>query len=43
MPYQRVKGLVTRVPVSGRAYPMSVEFVVESLPRAYFDMIELTA
>ena len=42
IPFEQVKGIVTRVPVSERAHPMSVEYRVEALPRAAFDMIELT-
>jgi hypothetical protein len=42
IPFEQVKGIVTRVPVSERAHPMSVEYKVEALPRAAFDMVELT-
>lgn len=41
IPYEQVKGSVIRVPVADRAHPMSVEYRVDSLPRASFDMIEL--
>jgi hypothetical protein len=42
IPYEQVRESVTRVPVSERAHPMSIEYRVELLPRASFDMIELT-
>lgn len=42
IPFEQVKGVVTRVDVARRAHLMSIEYVIESLPRASFDMIELT-
>ena len=42
IPFEQVKGIVSRVQVKERAHLMSVEYIVESLPRASFDMIELT-
>jgi hypothetical protein len=42
IPYEQVRENVTRVPVSERAHPMSIEYRVELLPRASFDVIELT-
>jgi hypothetical protein len=42
IPYQQVLGIASRVPVADRAHPMSIEYVVESLPGSCFDMIELT-
>lgn len=42
IPYNRkVAKLVQPVPVSRRAHPLSREFLMEALPRAYFDIIEL--
>jgi len=41
IPFDGVKESVTRVPVGERAHPMSVEYRIESLARASFDMIEL--
>jgi hypothetical protein len=40
IPYDRVETLVSDVPVHERAHPLSVEFKVEALPRACFDLIE---
>ena len=42
IPFKEVEGLVWRVSVAERAHPMSVEYLVESLPRAAFDVLELT-
>jgi len=41
IPYRQVRELVRPVLVDDRAHPMSVEYLVEALPRAAFDMIEL--
>lgn len=42
IPFDRVQESVTRVNVKERAHLMSVEYIVASLPRTSFDMIELT-
>jgi hypothetical protein len=42
IPYEQVRESVVRVPVAERAHPMSVEYLIDSLPRPSFDMIELT-
>jgi len=41
IPYGRVSRLVKEVPVGERAHPLSEEYVIESLPRRLFDIIEL--
>ncbi|HKP74390.1 MAG TPA: hypothetical protein VJT67_02550 [Longimicrobiaceae bacterium] len=41
IPYEQVREIVVQVRVDDRAHPMSVEYLVEALPRAAFDMIEL--
>jgi hypothetical protein len=41
MPFELVKDRIAEVPVRQRAHPMSVEYRVERLPRACFDMLEL--
>jgi hypothetical protein len=41
IPFRPVAKLVMEVPVSERAHPLSVEYVIERLPRARFDIIEL--
>lgn len=41
IPFDRVRGTVVEVPVSERAHPFSMEYRVETLPRASFDMLEL--
>lgn len=41
VPFDQIEGIVTRVDVERRAHLMSIEYIVESLPRASFDMIEL--
>jgi hypothetical protein len=41
IPFESVRGVVAEVPVHDRAHPLSVEYRVESLPRACFDMLEL--
>jgi len=42
IPYEQVRECVIRIPVARRAHPMSVEYQVDPLPRASFDMIELS-
>jgi hypothetical protein len=34
--------LLSHVPIKERAHPLSVEYIIESLPRNYFDVIELS-
>jgi hypothetical protein len=41
IPYEQVREVVRSVPVDDRAHAMSIEYLVEALPRAAFDMIEL--
>jgi hypothetical protein len=41
IPYQPVAGILKMVPVAERAHPLSVEYVIEGLPRHCFDVIEL--
>jgi hypothetical protein len=41
MPYDKVAHLLKNVPVADRAHPLSVEFVIEELPRNLFDVIEI--
>lgn len=41
MPYQRVKRWTKEVPTSERAHPMSIEFIIESLPWQAFDVVEV--
>lgn len=40
IPYQKVSRMARRVPVNDRAHPLSVEYIIEDLPRSYFDVIE---
>ena len=40
IPFDRVETLVSDVPVREPAHPLSVEFKVQALPRACFDLIE---
>ena len=40
IPFSMVRHLVREVPVKMRAHPFSREFVIEELPRTYFDIIE---
>jgi hypothetical protein len=42
IPYEQVRESVIRIRVAERAHPMSVEYRVDPLPRASFDMIELS-
>jgi hypothetical protein len=41
MSYEAVRGLLRTVPVKDRAHPLSIEFIIEELPRNLFDVIEL--
>jgi len=41
IPFGRVRRWTKEVPVNERAHPMSVEFIIESLPRQAFDVLEL--
>jgi len=40
MPYQKVKRWLREVPAAERAHPMSVEYIIEKLPRTAFDVLE---
>lgn len=40
IPFYLVKDLIKDIPVSERAHPLSIEYVIEQLPRQYFDIIE---
>ncbi len=40
IPFDRVADIVREVPVNERAHPLSVEYIIESLPRECFDIIE---
>lgn len=40
MPFEQVRHLLRRVAVADRAHPLSIEYVVESLPRRLFDILE---
>ena len=42
IPYAPVAGLIREVPISKRAHPLSKEYIIEQLPRKYFDPIEMT-
>jgi hypothetical protein len=41
IPYGPVSSLVKEVPVSERAHPLSVEYLIEALPKNSFDVIEI--
>lgn len=41
MPFETVRGRLVEPSVRERAHPMSIEYRVESLPREWFDMLEL--
>ena len=41
IPYDKVLGLLKNVPIAEKAHPLSAEFIIESLPRDHFDIIEL--
>lgn len=40
IPYRAVSKQVKQVPVAERAHPLSEEYMIECLPRRYFDMID---
>jgi hypothetical protein len=40
IPYEGVKSLIKGVPINKRAHPLSIEYIIESLPRALFDVIK---
>lgn len=40
IPHDLVAGLLQSVPVANKAHPLSVEYVIERLPRASFDVID---
>ncbi len=41
IPFGGVRGRLREVPVEERAHPLSLEYIIESLPRTSFDIIEL--
>jgi hypothetical protein len=41
IPYDQIAGMVAEIPVSSRAHPLSVEYLIERLPGRLFDIIEL--
>jgi len=41
LPFDNCAHLLKAVPIKDRAHPMSVEFIIEELPRNLFDVIEL--
>ncbi len=41
IPYHNVAGIVREATVEERAHPLSLEFIIESLDRGYFDPIEI--
>lgn len=40
IPYNLVSDLIKEVSVEDRAHPLSVEYIIECLPRRFFDVIE---
>lgn len=40
IPFRSVSKIVKEVPVAKRAHPLSQEYIIERLPRRYFDVIE---
>jgi hypothetical protein len=40
IPFSLMADAVKLVPLNRRAHPFSVEFIIESLPRSYFDIVE---
>ncbi len=42
MPFERVKNIVKDVPIADRAHPLSDEYIIESLSKNDFDIIELS-
>jgi hypothetical protein len=43
IPFAKVRGMIREVPVEQRAHPLSLEYIIESLPRPSFDIIEFPA
>ena len=41
IPYEKAVALLKQVPVGEKAHPLSTEFIIQSLPRDHFDIIEL--
>ena len=41
IPYAPVAAIIKQVPIKDRAHPLSQEYIVENLPRAYFDVLEI--
>jgi hypothetical protein len=41
IPFSLVKGKLSTVPVDQRAHPLSSEFIIQTLPRDYFDVLRL--
>ncbi len=41
IPFQLITDRVVTVPIVERAHPLSIEYIIESLPRQCFDIIEL--
>jgi hypothetical protein len=41
IPYGPVAGLLKDVPIDLRAHPLSVEYIIEALPKNCFDVIEI--
>jgi hypothetical protein len=40
IPFSHAAKLLQEVPVENRAHPLSVEYVIDELPRSHFDVIE---
>lgn len=40
VPFALVEKLIKPVPVSQRAHPLSIEFIIDKLPREKFDVID---
>ena len=40
IPFDKVKKIAKRVPVAKRAHPLSDEWLIQKLPRKYFDVIK---
>ena len=40
IPFHLTSGSLKEVPISERAHPLSIEYVIESLPRTHFEVIE---
>ncbi|MEX1258366.1 MAG: hypothetical protein WEG36_12175 [Gemmatimonadota bacterium] len=41
IPFAPVAVVIKKVPVPDRAHPLSLEYIIENLPRASFDVLEL--